>query len=144
MDKFVYPPCTTPALPKGIPVLLALLLATEVLLRGEWKGKTHVNLLFATYTRWVLTWSEAWVSSFPGLPLVATCTAIWSSIQYDLLERQCSLLLGLAGVRCCGKPASTCTEIEIGLLQMLMQLQGNGGRGLYNRVSLPSCMNCYK
>lgn len=47
MDQFVYPPCTTPALAKGISVLPVLLLAVEVLLRGGWKGKGHVDLFLA-------------------------------------------------------------------------------------------------
>ena len=79
MDQFVYPPCTTPALPKGISVLPVLLLAMEVLLRAGWKGKGHVNLLFAFQSlnaRWVLTLTRSLSFSFPSLPLVATRTAI--------------------------------------------------------------------
>lgn len=79
MDQFVYLPCTTPALPKGISVLPVLLVAMEVLLRGEWKGKGHVSLLFAFQSlkaRWISTLTRSLSFSFHHLPLVATHTAL--------------------------------------------------------------------
>lgn len=44
MDQFVYPPCPPAALPKGIAAFPA---ALEGLQRGGWKGKGHLDLLFA-------------------------------------------------------------------------------------------------
>jgi len=91
-------------------VLPVLLLAMEVPLRGEWKGKGHVNVLF-TFQSLMPGGSSCWPEAWGFFSLVATYKAIWSSILCELLERQCFLLSGLAGVKCSGKPASTCTEI---------------------------------
>lgn len=91
MDQFVYLPCATPALPKGISVSPRLLLAMGVLGGGVKRKKLWIcSFLFSCMCQ-----TGPNTEQHPEfLPLVAALTALWG---YDMLQGWCSLILGPAG-----------------------------------------------